>query len=123
MGHTIRMWSVICSEAMHLEFGEGARPHLCMDKWNCSTPVHRQLNLTQAVWGKLIPTGLVLVLSLKTQSLEVFSQYSAFHLWFVHSEVWMPSLERFKRFHAAGTNECLNFSLSWQASEEPLKRP
>ena len=31
----------------HLQFGEGARPHLCMDKWNCPTPVCRQLSLTK----------------------------------------------------------------------------
>ena len=32
MGHTIRTWSVVCSEAPHAQFGEGARPHLCMDQ-------------------------------------------------------------------------------------------
>ena len=36
----------------------------------------------------------------------------------------MPSPARlFKRFCAATTNGCLDFSLSWQASEDPLKRP
>ena len=54
----------------------------------------------------------------------VFLQYSTFHLWFVHSEAWMPSLaEFFKRFDAAGTNGRLDLSRSWQASEDPLKRP
>ena len=43
IGHavTCRTWSAVCSEAPHLQFGEGARPHLCMDEWNCPTPVHR----------------------------------------------------------------------------------
>ena len=29
-----------------------------MDEWNRPTPVRRRLSLTQAAWGKLIPTGL-----------------------------------------------------------------
>ena len=90
------MWSVVCSEAPHLQFGEGARPHLCMDKWNHPTPVCRQLSLTPAVWGKPIPTGLVLVLGIKTQSMKVFSQYSALHLWFVpqkcRCQIWQGCL-------------------------------
>ena len=32
-------WSAVCSEAPHSQFGEGARPHLCMDEWNRPTPV------------------------------------------------------------------------------------
>ena len=122
MGHAIRTRSAVCLEAP--QFGEGARPHLCMNEWNRATPVRRRLSLTQAVRGKFIPTGLALVLGIKTQSLEVFSQYSAFHLWFVHSEARIPSPARlFKRFHAAGTNGCLDLNLSWQASEDPFKRP
>ena len=78
--HTVRTWSAVCSEAPHSQFGEGARPHLCMDKWNHPTPVHRQLSLTQAAWGKPIPTGLAPVSGTKAWSLEAFSQYSAFHL-------------------------------------------
>ena len=36
----------------------------------------------------------------------------------------MPSLERLsKRFHAAGTNEHLDLSLTWQVSDGPFKRP
>ena len=87
IGHAIRTWSAVCSAAPHSQFGEGARPHLCMDEWNSPTPVRRRLSLTQAVWGKLIPTGLALVLGIKTRSREVFSQYFAFYLWFLHSEV------------------------------------
>ena len=57
MKHAIKTWSAVCSAAPHSQFGEGARLHLCMDEWNCPTPVCRQLNLTQAVRGKLIPIG------------------------------------------------------------------
>ena len=78
--HAVRTWSAVCSEAPHSQFGEGARPHLCIYKWNCPTPVCRRLSLTQAAWGKPIPTGLALVPGTKAQSLEAFSQYSIFHL-------------------------------------------
>ena len=58
IGHAISTWSAVCSEAPHSQFGEGARPHLCMEEWNRSTPVRRRLSLTQAARGKPIPTGL-----------------------------------------------------------------
>ena len=32
--HTVSTWSAVCLEAPHSQFGEGARPHLCMDEWN-----------------------------------------------------------------------------------------
>ena len=28
MGHAIRTWSAVCSKALHLQFSEGARPHM-----------------------------------------------------------------------------------------------
>ena len=74
--HAVRTWSAVCSEAPHLQFGEGARPHLCMDEWNHPIPVPRRLSLTQASRGKPIPTGLILFPGTKTRSLEAFSQYS-----------------------------------------------
>ena len=80
MGHAIRTWSAVCSAAPHSQFGERARPHLCMDEWNRPTPVFKRLSLTQAARDKPIPTGLAPVLATKTRSLEAFSQYSAFHL-------------------------------------------
>ena len=46
MGHAIRTWSTVCSEAPHSQFGEGARPHLCMDEWNRTTLFRRRLSLT-----------------------------------------------------------------------------
>ena len=49
IGYIIRKWSAVCSEALHSQFNKGVRSHLCMDIWNCPTPVHRQLSLTQAV--------------------------------------------------------------------------
>ena len=67
------MWSTICSMVPHWQFGEGAKPHLCMDEWNRSTPVSRWLSLSQDVWGKLVPAGLALVLGIKSLSLEVLT--------------------------------------------------
>ena len=78
--HTVKTWSAICSETPHSQFGEGARPHLCMDEWNRSTPVLRRLSLNQAARGKPISKDLAPVPGTKTRSLEAFSQYSAFHL-------------------------------------------
>ena len=124
IGHAVRIWSAVYSEAPHSQFGEGARSHLCMDEWNRPTPVRRRLSLTQAARGKPIPTGAVPVLGTKTWSLEAFSQYSVFHLWLVHSEARMPNLARLsKRFRAPGTNRRLDLSLTWRLSEDPLKRP
>ena len=80
IGHAVRTWSAVCSEAPHSQFGEGARPHLCMDEWNRPTPVRRRLSLTQVARGKPIPTGLAPVPETKARSLEAFSQYSVFHL-------------------------------------------
>ena len=80
IGHAVRTWSAICSEAPHLQFGEGAIPHLCMNVWNRPTPVRRRLSLTQAARGKLIPTGLAPVPGTKPWSLEAPSQYSVSYL-------------------------------------------
>ena len=41
IGHAVSTWSAVCSEAPHSQFGEGARPHLCMDEWNRPAPVRR----------------------------------------------------------------------------------
>ena len=123
MADAIRMWSAVCSEAPHSQFGEEARPHLCIDKWNRPTPVRGRLSLTQAVCGKLITTDLALVIAIKIRSLDVFLQYSTFCLQFVHSEAQMPSpATLFNRFRAAGTNRRLDLSLSWRASDNPLKK-
>ena len=124
IGHTVRTWSAVCSEAPHSQFGEGARTHLFIDKWNRPTPVHRRLSLTQAARDKPIPTDLAPVSGTKARTKEAFSQYSVLHLWFVHSETQMPSLARLsKRFRAADTNGRLDHSLTWRVSENPLKRP
>ena len=79
IGHAVRTWSVVCSEAPHSQFGEGARPHLFMDEKNRPTSVGRRLSLTQAARGKPILTVLAPVPATKTRSLEAFLQYSAFH--------------------------------------------
>ena len=72
IGHAISTWSVVCSEALHSQLGEGARPHLCMDKWNRPTPVRRRLSLTQAARVKPIPTGLASVSGTQTRRWKHF---------------------------------------------------
>ena len=101
--------------------------------WRSETPfVHgrmespntnaKAVELIQAARDKPIPTGQAPVPGTKARSLEAPLQYSVFHLWFVHSEARMPSLARLsKRFCAAGTNGRLDLSLTWRASEDPLK--
>ena len=54
IGQAVSTWSVVCSEAPHSQFSEGARPHLCMDEWNRPTPVCRQLSLTKHHQRKFI---------------------------------------------------------------------
>ena len=80
IGHAVSTWFAVCSESPHSQFCEDARPHLCMDEWNCPTPVRRRLSFTQAARGKPIPTGLAPVPGTTGRSREAFSQYSAFHL-------------------------------------------
>ena len=80
IGHAVRTWFAVCSEATHSQFDEGAKPHLWMDEWNRPTPVRRRLSLTQAAWNKPIPTGLAPAPGTKARSMEAFSQYSVFHL-------------------------------------------
>ena len=69
IGHAVNTWSAVCSEVPHSQFGEGAIPHLCMDEWNCPTPVRRRLSLTQAAWYKPIPTDLAPVSSTEPESI------------------------------------------------------
>ena len=76
IGHAVSTWSAVCSEVPHLQFGEGARPHLCMDEWNRPTPVRRQLSLTQAARGKPIPTGLALSRAQKRKAWKHFHSTS-----------------------------------------------
>ena len=42
MGHANRTWSAVRSVAPHSQFGEGARPYVCMDERNLPTPVRRR---------------------------------------------------------------------------------
>ena len=129
IGHAVSTWSAVCSEAPHSQFGEGARPHLCIDEWNRPTPVCRRLSLTQAALGKPIPTGLVPVRGTKARSLK--AQYSSLQFTVLRVPfVICPfrsadakSGRLSKRFRAADTNGRLDLNLTWRVSEDPLKRP
>ena len=103
------MWSTVCTLAPYSQFAEEARPHLCMDKLKCTTPVCRQLNLSQAVVVKLIPMGLVLTLGMWTQSADILLEYSVSHVKFVHRAERTPNSDKLgNSFHMAGKNECLD---------------
>ena len=45
VGHAIRTWSTVRLETPHSQFGEEARPHLCVDEWNRPTAIRRRLSL------------------------------------------------------------------------------
>ena len=79
MGRTIRAWFAVCSVTLHLQCAAGAKPHFFMDEYNRPTPVGK-LNLAQAALGKPISTGWILVMGMKTRTLDALSQYSMFHL-------------------------------------------
>ena len=79
-GHALKTWSAVCYIAPHLQFDEETRPYRAWTKGITQHQCSRRLSLTQAVRSKPIPTGLVLVMGMKVQSLDIFSQYSAFHL-------------------------------------------
>ena len=50
-------WSMVCSSAPHSQATEEAIPHLYKQEWKRSTPVRRWPSRTQALLGKVIPTG------------------------------------------------------------------
>ena len=77
IGHAVSTWSAVCSEMPRSQFGEGERPHLCIDEWNRPTPVRRRLSLTQAARGKPNPTGLAPVRGTKALRHQTGAQYSA----------------------------------------------
>ena len=111
------MWYAVCSLAPHSHFAEEARSHLCMDEPKRPTPVRRQLNLTPAALVKLIPMGLVLTLGMLTPSADILLEYSVSHAKFVYGAARMPNSEKLcNSFRAAGTNGCLDFSLSLLAA-------
>ena len=124
VGHCEIMWSAVCSLAPHSQFGKGARPHLYMDEPKRPTPERRRLSLTQEALGRLMPIGLVLTLGMKSWSPEILSEYSMFHLAFVHWATRVPIVDRLSSsFRAAGTNGCLDLSLFLSALCGPTRQP
>ena len=123
MGHGKIIWSAVCSLALHSHFAEEARPHLYIDEPKRPTTVHRRLSLTQAVLVKLIPINLVLTLGMWTPSADILLAYSVSHVKFVHWAVHMPNSDKLRNsFCAAGTNWCLDFSLSLLAASWPCRK-
>ena len=95
-----------------------------MDVPKRPTPERRRLSLTQEALDRLMPIGLVLTLGMKSWSPEILSEYSMFHLVFVHWATQVPISDRLsRRFRAAGTNGCRDLSLFPSAPWDPSKRP
>ena len=121
MGHIVSTWSAVCSEAPHSQFGEGARPHLCMDEWNRPTPVRRRLSLTQAARNPNRPdTGP------GHKSTEPGSTFTVLRVPFMICPFRGADAKSGKivqEIPAPGTNGRLDLSLTWPVSEDPLKRP
>ena len=65
IGHAVSTWSAVCSEAPHSQFGEGARPHLCMAlRKKLSSRVTLLRRLVGSGWGAGAKTLRIATLSL-----------------------------------------------------------
>ena len=124
MGHVIKKLCTFCSEALHSPFGKRARPHLCMDEWNCAKTIYKQLILTQAVRVQIysnrpgtnhgyknMETGCILIVLRVPSIVRPLRSADA------------KSVRLFKRFPAADKIRRLNISFTWRAFEDLLKRP
>ena len=88
-------------------------------EWNYLTPVHRRLNLTQAVLGILVPSGVGEISVIYVWSLVVLSFHSLFHVWSNQSTpLMLKSLLVYSRSCVSGTNGCLDLSCHWVLIEE-----
>ena len=73
IGHAVSTWSVVCSEAPHSQFGEGARPYFCA--WTNGITQHqsagscREHRAEISVDNSLGPPRAFLVLELQPQAL------------------------------------------------------
>jgi len=80
-GQEVNMWSAVCSSALHLQFAEGTKPHLCIVEHNSPTPVCRRFSLTQEGLGRVIPSSEGPGDGINVWKREVFFCHSVFHLW------------------------------------------
>ena len=70
MGNAIKAWSAVCSAAQNCNLVKKRHPLCARKKCNRPTSVRKRLSLTQAVRGKLIPTGLAVILGMKTRRMN-----------------------------------------------------
>ena len=122
MGYAIRKCSAICLEAPPSQFGEGARPHLYMDEWNRPTPVRKHWSLTRAVRESSFNFNrpdIAHEYEITKYILTVLRVLSVIRP--LKSADALSGKILFYRFCAAGTNGCLDLSLSRRASEDLLQ--
>ena len=103
------MCSAVCSSP-HLHAAEKANPHLRILAvgTKASNPFLRQLSLTHADLGRVIPFGLMS--DRNVWSLVVFACHLLFHIWSVQCAALMSrSPLLLSRSCAAGTNDFLDF--------------
>jgi len=72
-------WSMVGSSEPHSQAAEESIPHLYQQKRKRPTPVRRWLSPTQAVLGRVILGGWVLVSGMKIRGLMGLSVNSALH--------------------------------------------
>ena len=79
MEHGAKTWSAVCSMARHLQSGNGqdAIAHGRIESYNTSL---QTVDLSSSCSGQTHSDKHVLVMGMKTRSLDVLSQYSVFHL-------------------------------------------
>ena len=73
MGHAIRTWYMVCSEASHLQLSEKARSNFAWMNEMTQHQFARGLSLTQVVWRKLI-SGLVVVMGMNDYAVSHYTQ-------------------------------------------------
>ena len=87
------------------------RDRICAWTNGIASSPYGAIELHPSYFEEALPTGLALVMVIKEQNLDVLCVPSII---VVHREAQIPSSARsFNGFRAAGTNGCLDLSLTW----------
>ena len=123
MGHAIRTWSTVCSAAPHLQFSEGARPHLCVNERRIANTSPKAVELNPSCLEQAHSNRPGTGSGYKNTNLG--SILKILRVQFMVRPLRSTDAKSNKvvqRFRAAGTNGRLNLSFSWRASKDLLKR-
>jgi len=112
--HEASMRLAVWSSALHLQFVEGTKPHLCIVERNSPMLVRRWFSLTQEGLGRIIPGGEGPAEGINVMRWDVFFCHSVFHSSFAQRATVVLDLSRsFSSSSAAGTKGCLDLSSRW----------